>query len=110
MEPSPLSQNIAYAKLVLNTIKSVLEARNCPNDLPVRRLVSQSVCAGIEYDWVSSSTQQQARVMLPQSKTAFLASGLANIFDAADCGGRVVFPAQTNLIQGSRPRLLEQVR
>ncbi|KAK5988279.1 hypothetical protein PT974_12423 [Cladobotryum mycophilum] len=84
-----------------------VETRNDPDDLPVRCLVSQDICAGMKSDLASSTTPAHARVLLAQSRTAFLTSGRTNIYDAADCGGRVVFLPPTNKTQGLQPRLLE---
>ncbi|KAM0255023.1 hypothetical protein ACHAQJ_006171 [Trichoderma viride] len=104
---TPLSENIAYARIMLHIIKTAVEIRNHPDDFPVQCLVSQDVCAGIKSDWALSTTPAHARALLARSKTAFLTSGRTNIYDAADCGGRVVFLPPTNKTQGLQPRLLE---
>ncbi|KAL7944843.1 hypothetical protein V8C42DRAFT_323892 [Trichoderma barbatum] len=104
---TPLSQNVAYATLILQAVKAAVETRNDPDDLPVQCIVSQEVNAGMSSDLTSSTTPANARAMLARSKTAFLTSGRTNIYDAADCGGRVVFLPPTNKTQGLQPRLLK---
>ncbi|KAL7787139.1 hypothetical protein V8C37DRAFT_390760 [Trichoderma ceciliae] len=104
---TPLSENLAYATLILRIIKTAVEARNNPDDLPVQCLVSQEVSAGMDSDLASSTTPANARALLAKCKTAFLTSGRTNIYDAADCGGCVVFLPPTNQTQGLQPRLLE---
>lgn len=93
---TPLSENVAYANLILHTFKTAIETRNQADDLPVHFLVSKDVCTALNSDWVSSTTPAHARTLLSQSKTAFLTSGRTNIYDAADCGARVVFLPPTN--------------
>ncbi|KAL7904553.1 hypothetical protein GGI35DRAFT_462671 [Trichoderma velutinum] len=105
---TPLSQNVAYATLILHVVKSAVETRNDPDDLPVQCIVSQEVNAGINSRLASSTTPTNARNLLARSKTAFLTSGRTNIYDAADCGGRVIFLPPTNKTQGLQPRLLKE--
>lgn len=104
---TPLSENVAYATLILHVIKTAVETRNDPDDFPVQCIVSQEVSAGMNSDLASSTTPANARALLARSKTAFLTSGLTNIYDAADCGGRVVFLPPTNKTQGLQPQLLK---
>ncbi|KAI5457071.1 hypothetical protein BGZ63DRAFT_395346 [Mariannaea sp. PMI_226] len=103
----PVADNIAYANAVLHVIKAALEVRGDPEDLPLQCLVSQDVRAGIQSEFVSSTTPEHARALLSQCRTAFMTSGRTNIYDAADCGGRVVFLPPTNKTQGQQPQLLK---
>ncbi|CAH0016889.1 unnamed protein product [Clonostachys rhizophaga] len=103
-----VEENIAFASLVLSVVEQAIKARNCPDDLPLHFLTSQGVCAGMQSDVATSTSPEKARVLLSQCKTAFLTSGLSNIYDAADCGGRVVFLPATNGSQGEQPELMER--
>ncbi|CAG9985166.1 unnamed protein product [Clonostachys byssicola] len=101
-------ENIAFASLVLSVVEQAIQSRNCPDDLPLHFLTSQEVCAGMQSDVATSTSPEKARVLLSQCKTAFLTSGLSNIYDAADCGGRVVFLPATSKSQGEQPELMER--
>ncbi|CAH0048175.1 unnamed protein product [Clonostachys solani] len=103
-----VDENIAFARLILSVVQQAIKARNHPDDLPLHFLTSQGVCAGMESDVATSTSPDKARVLLSECKTAFLTSGLSNIYDAADCGGRVVFLPATNQSQGEQPELMER--
>ncbi|VUC20621.1 unnamed protein product [Clonostachys rosea] len=103
-----VDENIAFASLVLSVVEQAIKARNRPDDLPLHFLTSQGVCAGMESNVATSTSPEEARALLSQCKTAFLTSGLSNIYDAADCGGRVVFLPATNQSQGEQPELMER--
>jgi hypothetical protein len=103
-----VDESIAFASLILSVVEQAIKARNCPDDLPLHFLTSQGVCAGMQSDVATSTTPDKARVLLSQCKTAFLTSGLSNIYDAADCGARVVFLPATSKSQGEQPELMER--
>lgn len=103
-----VDENVAFASLVLSVVDRAIKARNRPDDLPLHFLTSRGVCAGMESDVATSTSPEKARALLSRCKTAFLTSGLSNIYDAADCGGRVVFLPAISQSQGEQPELMER--
>ncbi|KAK2589913.1 hypothetical protein QQS21_012404 [Conoideocrella luteorostrata] len=102
------ADNVAYARLVVSAIKTAIATRSRPEDHPLQCLVTQELSTNLDMECVTSTTPDHVRTLLAQCETAFLTSGLANMCDAADCGGRVIFLPPTNQTQGMQPKLLEE--
>ena len=87
-----LESNVAYARMMLRAVCAAV-AGGTEADKPVTALLSARVRRHLDADFpfLRSVSPSEARLALRKSRTAFLASGMANIFDAVDYGARVVF-------------------